>query len=74
VLPEENGRIVDAFLASHPGFELGDAQAELGRAGIPLATGPTMELSTAEHGCDAFYAAILERKRSLPAEAAEHRA
>ena len=63
VLPEENERIVDAFCAAHPGFALGDAEAELARAGIALATGPTMALSTAEHGCDAFYAAILERKR-----------
>ena len=63
VLPEENERIVDAFLASHAGFALGDAAAELARAGIALATGPTLALSTPEHGCDAFYAAILERKR-----------
>ncbi|MEO8484925.1 MAG: RsmB/NOP family class I SAM-dependent RNA methyltransferase [Betaproteobacteria bacterium] len=63
VLPEENEAIVDAFLAAHPGFELGDADAELQRAGIALATGRALRLSTAEHGCDAFYAAILERKR-----------
>ena len=63
VLPEENERIVEAFLASHPGFALGDAETELSRSGIPLATGPTLVLSTAKHGCDAFYAAILERGR-----------
>ena len=63
VLPEENERIVDAFLAAHPGFELGDAHAELARAGIALDTGPSLVLSTAKHGCDAFYAAILERRR-----------
>ena len=55
-------------LAKLPRFEqgiiaLGDARAELARAGIELATGPAMVLSTAEHGCDAFYAAILERAR-----------
>jgi 16S rRNA (cytosine967-C5)-methyltransferase len=61
VLPDENERIVDAFLASHPGFRRGDAHAELARAGIPLDTGPTLVLSTATHGCDAFYAAVLER-------------
>jgi len=63
VLPDENERIVDAFCAAHPGFERGDAGAELARAGIPLATGPALALSTPEHGCDAFYAAVLERKR-----------
>ena len=63
VLPEENERIVEAFLAAHPGFESGDARAELARAGIALDTGPAMVLSTATHGCDAFFAAILERAR-----------
>jgi 16S rRNA (cytosine967-C5)-methyltransferase len=63
VLPEENERIVDAFLAAHPGFERGDARAELARAAIALDTGPVLVLSTAMHGCDAFYAAVLERKR-----------
>ena len=47
--------------SEHPGFVPGDAQAELAKAGIALATGPTLKLSTAEHGCDAFFAAILER-------------
>jgi len=63
VLPEENERIVEAFLAAHPGFESGDARAELARAGIALDTGRAMVLSTATHGCDAFFAAILERTR-----------
>jgi len=61
VLPEENERVVDAFLAIHPGFRQGDARAELARAGIALDTGRSLSLSTATHGCDAFYAAILER-------------
>jgi len=63
VLPEENERVVEAFLAAHPAFAMGDADAELARAGIGLSTGRTLVLSTAEHGCDAFYAAILERAR-----------
>ena len=63
VLPDENENVVERFLAEHPDFALGDAQAELVRAGIALETGPTLKLSTPEHGCDAFYAAILERKR-----------
>ena len=62
VLPEENERIVDAFLAAHAEFARGDATAETKRAGIALDTGTELRLSTAEHGCDAFYAAILERR------------
>jgi len=62
VLPDENESVVERFLAAHPDFAPGDAQAELARAGIELPTGPTLKLSTPEHGCDAFYAAILERK------------
>lgn len=63
VLPEENERIVDAFLAGHPDFRRGDARAELARAGVGLDTGEALVLSTAKHGCDAFYAAIVERGR-----------
>jgi len=62
VLPEENEAVVERFLAGHPGFVAGDARAELARAGIALDTGPALVLSTAVHGCDAFYAAILERR------------
>ena len=50
-----------AFLAAHPEFALGDAAAELRRAGVALDTGRTLKLSTARHGCDGFFAAVLER-------------
>ncbi len=63
VLPEENERVVARFLAEHSGFRQGDARAELARAGVALDTGSALVLSTALHGCDAFYAAILERGR-----------
>ncbi len=46
VLPDENEAIVDAFLAAHPEFALGDAAAELKRAGIELDTGRTLKLVT----------------------------
>jgi 16S rRNA (cytosine967-C5)-methyltransferase len=61
VLPEENEAVVDAFLASHPGFAMGDAAAELARAGIALDTGPTLRLFPHLHGCDGFFAAVLQR-------------
>jgi 16S rRNA (cytosine967-C5)-methyltransferase len=63
VLPDENDAIVDAFLAAHAQFARGDATAELQRAGIVLDTGPTLRLSPHTHGCDGFYAAVLERGR-----------
>jgi 16S rRNA (cytosine967-C5)-methyltransferase len=63
VLPEENGDIVDGFLAAHPGFARIDAAAELARAGIALDTGPTLVLLPHRHACDGFFAAVLERAR-----------
>jgi 16S rRNA (cytosine967-C5)-methyltransferase len=63
VLPEENEAIVAAFLATHPQFAQGDAAAELERAEIPLDTGPTLKLMPHLHGCDGFFAAVLERAR-----------
>jgi len=62
VLPAENEAIVDGFLSEHPEFALGDAAAELARAGIPLESGPTLRLYPHHHGCDGFYAAVLERR------------
>ena len=61
VLPEENEAIVDAFLAAHPQFAPGNAAAELARAGVALDTGPTLKLYPHLHGCDGFFAAVLER-------------
>jgi len=61
VLPEENDAIVDAFLAAHPEFRAADAAAELARAGIALDTGPRLRLLPHVHGCDGFFAAVLER-------------
>jgi 16S rRNA (cytosine967-C5)-methyltransferase len=61
VLPDENEAIVDAFVGAHPEFALGDAAADLRRAGVALDTGRTLKLSTARHGCDGFFAAVLER-------------
>src|SRR5262249_47535743 len=61
VLPDENEAIVDAFLASHPTFAYGNAAAELARAGIAIDTGSTLKLYPHKHGCDGFFAAVLER-------------
>ncbi|MFO1399576.1 MAG: RsmB/NOP family class I SAM-dependent RNA methyltransferase [Burkholderiales bacterium] len=63
VLPDENEAIVAQFLAAHPQFAAGDAAAELARAEIALDTGPTLKLMPHLHGCDGFFAAVLERSR-----------
>jgi 16S rRNA (cytosine967-C5)-methyltransferase len=63
VLPEENEGVVAAFLAAHPGFAEGNAAAELARAGIALDTGPQLRIYPHRHGCDGFFAAILERRQ-----------
>jgi len=60
VLPEENEAIVEGFLVAHPQFALGDAGAELARAGIALDGGPLLRLHSHRHGCDGFFAAVLE--------------
>src|SRR5262245_13753784 len=62
VLPAENEAIVDGFLASHPEFALGDAGAELARAGISL-EGPLLRLYPHKHGCDGFFAAVMEHRK-----------
>lgn len=62
LLPEENDAIVERFLARHADFREGDAAAELARAGIPLHTGPRLKVAPDTHGCDGFFAAVLERR------------
>jgi len=61
VLRDENEAIVDGFLASHPQFTLGDASTELRRSNVALDTGAMLRLYPHVHGCDGFFAAILER-------------
>ena len=61
VLREENEAIVESFLESHPQFALGDAAAELKRANVALDTGAMLKLYPHVHGCDGFFAAILDR-------------
>ncbi|HEY1328671.1 MAG TPA: RsmB/NOP family class I SAM-dependent RNA methyltransferase [Casimicrobiaceae bacterium] len=62
VLPEENDAIVDAFLASHGDFAEADTARELAHLGIPLDTGARLRLLPDAHGCDGFFAAMLERQ------------
>jgi 16S rRNA (cytosine967-C5)-methyltransferase len=61
VLPEENDAIVDSFLAAHPTFGERDVAPLLVQAGVPLDTGQRLRLMPHIHGCDGFFAAVLER-------------
>ena len=62
ILPDENRAIVDDFLATQRAFRLGDAAAALRQADCPLDTGALLEVLPHLHGCDGFFAAILERE------------
>ena len=62
VLPDENDGIVDAFLAAQPSFVERDVASLLAQADVPLDTGNRLRLLPHVHGCDGFFAAVLERK------------
>jgi 16S rRNA (cytosine967-C5)-methyltransferase len=67
LLEEENEGIVQGFLAAQPDFVLIPAAEVLARAHVPLDTGPFLALTPAAHGCDGFFAAVLERRaRATP--------
>ena len=61
VHPQENDAIVDAFVRAHPAFVERDAAPLLAQAGVPLDTGARLRLLPHLHGCDGFFAAVLER-------------
>jgi len=62
LLVEENEAVVQAFLHEHPEFHAGDAATILQRYGLAaLATGNSIRLYPHEHGCDGFFAAVLQR-------------
>ncbi|MDO9596271.1 MAG: RsmB/NOP family class I SAM-dependent RNA methyltransferase [Azoarcus sp.] len=61
LLAEENDGVVDAFLATHPGFKAVSAKEVLERQGVTLAIGERLRLSPNEHDTDGFFAAVLER-------------
>ncbi len=61
ILEEENGQIVEAFMAAHPQFRRLNAQEVLVAQGIIIDCGEDMRLLPHVHGTDGFYAAVLER-------------
>jgi 16S rRNA (cytosine967-C5)-methyltransferase len=63
VLTEENEAQVEGFLAVHPDFTLVDARTILARHAVALMqSGPLFVTDPCQHGTDAFFAAVLERR------------
>lgn len=67
LLVEENEAQAEWFLAAHPDFERVDAAQLLANRCPTLAlSGPYMRLRPDFHRTDGFFAAVFERKKSLP--------
>jgi 16S rRNA (cytosine967-C5)-methyltransferase len=64
-LPQENRTIVDAFLADHPEFTLRPAGDILAQQKIPLEAEECLQLLPQMHSTDAFFAAVLERVKTV---------
>jgi 16S rRNA (cytosine967-C5)-methyltransferase len=64
VLPAEDERQIEAFLANHPDFSIVPVEA----LDLPpeLAAGPYLRLSPLRHGTDGFFAAALVRSGGAP--------
>ncbi len=63
LLAEENEQVVEAFLKENARFRASTASAILQRYDLAkLAEGNFMRLMPHRHGCDGFFAAVMERK------------
>jgi 16S rRNA (cytosine967-C5)-methyltransferase len=62
VLEQENRKVVEAFLADHPGFERISCCQVLDESHIALDSGDFLELSPQRHDTDAFFAAVVQRR------------
>jgi len=60
-LRAENQEVVADFLAAHPRFQRLPAGALLAQQKIALDTGDDLQLWPQHHGCDGFFAAVMER-------------
>ncbi|MCB1887522.1 MAG: RsmB/NOP family class I SAM-dependent RNA methyltransferase [Rhodocyclaceae bacterium] len=61
LLGEENGAVVEAFLAAHPEFQALSAGEILSTQGVGLDVGERLALRPDQHDCDGFFAAALQR-------------
>lgn len=66
LLPDENERQIEGFLAAYPDFRLvdyGEVWSRVAGVGVlPPCQGPYLALTPAQHGTDGFFAAVMERK------------
>ena len=63
LLPEENEKIVEAFLAAHPEFHVVPAAAVLEKQGVRMPMeGAYLRLYPHVHGTDGFFAAVMDRE------------
>jgi len=69
LLPEENERQIEAFLAANPDFRLVPIDAVWAEAAKSPSPSPPpyLQLTPARHGTDGFFAAVLERATAAPA-------
>ncbi|WP_394779201.1 RsmB/NOP family class I SAM-dependent RNA methyltransferase [Undibacterium sp.] len=65
VLDEENEGIVEGFLATHPDFVLVPASKILAEQKVDLEMGDYLKLMPHVHQTDGFFAAILERNKTV---------
>jgi 16S rRNA (cytosine967-C5)-methyltransferase len=61
LLPDENRSVVDAFLSTHPEYQLLPVSEVLADLKIPLESGDTLAINPARHNMDGFFAAILAK-------------
>lgn len=63
LLPEENEGVADAFLEAHPEFSEVTVGPLLAAQGVSLDCGDRLHLRPDVHGCDGFFAVVMERQR-----------
>ena len=64
LLPEENDRVVDGFLAAHPDFSRVPAKEILGRErALTVGDGEVVRLLPHQHDTDGFFGAVMRRRR-----------
>ena len=66
LLEEENQRVAENFLATHPEFDLVPMSKVLAEQKIPLEMGDYLVLLPHVHQTDGFFAAVFERKALAP--------
>jgi 16S rRNA (cytosine967-C5)-methyltransferase len=66
LLAEENQRVAENFLATHPEFDLVPMSTVLAEQKIPLEMGDYLVLLPHIHQTDGFFAAVFERKAMAP--------